>query len=156
MKPKLTQIQKDRLNKLINSEDTHNVEGNDTAFTGWLQSGIEIVFDIVDVDNSEKSKMAILVVNIDSFLDSLAVNDLPLDISKFQRVSSVAPITEDKDMPTYKNVNPLKSIILENIHGLRNKTLDIETAREISNQVETLVEIGKAELMYMRQLDSMK
>lgn len=144
--PELIEI----LDKLVEAEDTHDVEGREIAFTAWRVNSDEILFDTIIVSTSAKSTYGVLIANIHKFISSLSTNVEPLPENR-----KPADLVIGNSI-TPASMNPLKNIILENIQGLRNKTLSIEIAKEISSQVETLIEIGKTELEFMKQFDQMK
>lgn len=138
------------LDKLVESEDTHDIEGREIALMGWRVNADEILFSTIIVSTNAESTYGVLIANIHKFISSLSTNTTPIAENRKPSYLVVADSIKSESM------NPLKSIILENIQGLRNKTLDINTAKEISSQVETLINIGRTELEFMRELNRMK
>ncbi len=164
MKPKVTPELKEILDKLCESDDTHDVEGKEMAFTEWRQNVDEILFNIIYVATSTKSTYGVLFTNIHKFLSSLSTNTEPLEkrsltnttpvMSKTSISHSNANVSADSIRPA--SLNPLKQIILDSISGLQKGTMDIATANAISSQVDQLINIGRTELEFMKELSKIR
>jgi hypothetical protein len=169
---KLPQKVKTKIDRLVESEDTFLFDGREVAFMDYRVNVDEVIFNGIDKTTSHKFKHPVLFVHIDLFLSRLKntanlpepkdppkfvaikKNSIPMSQQNYsQDVKDISLIEYPVPTQDY-NMDSLKQIIVDNIKGLKEGTMQAETAREISSQVDSLIKIVKTEISIRKVLNN--
>lgn len=120
------------LNNLLTEGGSYVHNDKVIKFTGWKLTGNDITFTYTDTVTEQRYTHPVSFDILQDFLNNLT------------------PVVESAEIP--QNLHDLRKFLLLNIGKLQCGLMDIDQAREIANQVQTVVNITKLELQYYREL----
>lgn len=100
-------------------------------FITWKMSGNSIVFKYEEVKTGVRLDHDVSFEYLDRFINALT------------------PVTES--LPVPKTVTDLRNILMDNIVRLQTGQIELDTAKEVANHCQTIVNLTKLELHYYKE-----